>query len=159
MKKLVDAEVAIQTMKLRQLGAKIRVINSKMCYVVFDLGSFKVKYAYNVNKDGNYFLERIAPYPLPLREFENEEGVVNIIEIDIEQFQNALKSHNINSFIDINQKLNKTIRKFEDLFLYYNVSEEKTSKIYNMLKEINEEIDSAKADSKRLYFKKEPENL
>lgn len=159
MRRIIDAEVTLQTMKLRQMGAKVQVINSKMCYVKFDLSGFKVEYAYNINKHGNYFLERIAPYPLPLREFDREEAVIDIIEIDLEQFKNAIKSHNIASFITINRKLTQTIKKFEDLFLYYNVPAEENDIIFKKLEEIDAEIEATKKSSTRLYFRKEPENL
>lgn len=159
MRKLIDAEVTLQTMKLVQMGAKVQVINSKMCYVKFDLSGFKVEYAYNINKHGNYFLERIAPYPLPLREFDREEAVIDIISIDLEQFKNAIKSHNIEDFININRKLTQTIKRFEDLFLYYNVPTEENELIFNKLKEIDDEIELVKSTAQRIYFKKEPENL
>ncbi|MCK5762601.1 MAG: hypothetical protein KAH05_00635 [Clostridiales bacterium] len=54
----------VNTMKLKQLGAKIETINSKMSYVRFDIDGVKLEYVYN-NK-GKYFLERTKP----LRTFE-----------------------------------------------------------------------------------------
>lgn len=159
MKRLIDAEVSLQTMKLRQMGGKVNVINSKMCYVKFDICGFRVEYAYNINKHGNYFLERIAPYPLPLKEFDREEAVVDIIAIDLEQFKNAIKSHNIEDFININRKLSQTIKRFEDLFLYYNVPAEENRIIFDKLKEIDTEIEKTKASAKRIFFKKDPEFL
>lgn len=159
MSKLLDAELTMQTMKLRQMGAKIKTINSKMCYVKFDISGFEVAYVYNINKDGNYFLERTKPYPLAIREFYDEEEVIEIIEIDLEQFRNAIKSHNIQSFIDINRRLHQSIKKFEDLFLYYNISVEECDKIISLLDGIDDELKIAKQSSNRLYFKKEPDNL
>ncbi len=159
MRKLMNAEVMEHTMRLRQMGADVQVVNSKMCFVVFQLEEFDVAYCYNVNKKGRYFLERIKPYPLALREFEKEQDVIDIIEIDLEQFTNAVKSHNIEAFIEINQRLNQTLLKFEDLFLYYNVPKEETDIILNRLHEIDEEILKTKSTANRVYFKKNPENL
>ena len=159
MKKYIDAEISLQTMKLEQLGGKVKIISSQMCYVKFDLSGFQIEYAYNVNKHGNFFLERIAPYPLPLREFDREDAVIEIIEIDLEQFRAAIKSHNIDAFIDINRKLTRTINRFEDLFLYYNVPTEEAQIIFQKISEIDEEIEKTKLTSERIYFKKEPENL
>ncbi|BEP28700.1 hypothetical protein [Helicovermis profundi] len=159
MRTLINAEIMEQGIKLRQLGAKVTVISGKLCYVKFEIGGYKIQYVYNVNSKGNYFLERTKPYPLPLREFEKEEDVIDIIEIDIEQFKFALKSQNINDFINIGKELNFTIRKFEDLFLYYNVSSDKVQSIKNKLHEINKEINNTKEISKRIYFRKEPENI
>lgn len=159
MRKLMNAEVMQHTMKLQQMGAKVQVINSKMCYVKFDLSGFAVEYSYNVNKKGQYFLERIKPYPLALRVFEREEDVIEIIEIDMEQFKNAIKSHNINSFIDISRVFHETLSRFEDLFLYYNVPVEETDIITKKLKEIDDEIEKTKNIAERLYFRKDPEHL
>lgn len=154
-----NAEVTQHSMKLEQLGAKVRVVDSKLCYVDFDLSGLKLQYVYNVNKKGNYFLERIKPYPLALKEFELEQDIVEIIAIDVEQFKNALKSHNISKFIDIARKLNFTLKKFEDLFLYYNISSDEVDKAFDQLREFDENIEMMKKDAERLYFKKNPDNL
>ncbi len=159
MKKLIDAEVAFNSMKLRQMGADVKVINSKMSYVKFDINGFKVSYVYNINKHGKYFLERISPYPIALREFDDEDDIIEIIKIDLEQFRNAVKSHNIKSFIDINRRLSEVIKKFEDLFLYYNVPEEENTIIYEKLNEIEKEIEKTKNSAKRVYHKKDPDFL
>jgi len=159
MRKLMNAEVMEHNMRLRQMGADVQVINSKMCFVVFQVGEIEVAYCYNVNKKGRYFLERTKPYPLALREFEKEQDVINIIEIDLEQFRNASKSHNIEGFISINRNMHQTLRKFEDLFLYYNVPSEEVDIIKARLEEINQEISKTKASAKRVYFKKNPDNL
>jgi len=159
MRKLMNAEIMEHDIKLRQMGADVYVVNSKMCFVLFMVGKYEVAYVYNINNKGRYFLERIKPYPLALREFEKEEDVINIIEIDLEQFKNASKSHNIEEFIVINKNFNKALRKFEDLFLYYNVPKETADSIHQHLDQIDEIIESTKQSADRLYFKKNPENL
>ncbi len=159
MRKYVNAEVMQHTMKLQQMGAKVNVVNSKLCYVRFDLSGFIVSYSYNVNSKGKYFLERIKPYPLPLKVFDKEEDVIEIIRIDMEQFKNAICSHNINDFIDISRHLNIHLKKFEDLFLYYNIPSEEVKILIEHLENIDEDIDRIKAKSERLYFVKEPDNL
>ncbi len=158
-KRLLDAEVTLQAMKLRQMGGDVTVINSKMCYVKFDVAGIKVSYAYNVNKKGRYFLERIAPYPLPLKEFEREETLVDIIGVDLEQFKNAVQSDNISTFIDISRKLHSIMEKFEDLFLYYNVPAEENEVIFQKLTEIEEEIEQTKQTATRVYYGKDPDSL
>lgn len=159
MRKLVNAEVLEHTMKLQQMGAKVSAINSKLCYVDFDLSGFKLQYAYNINKKGNYFLERIKPYQLPLKEFESESDVVEIIGIDVEQFRNAIKSHHAGEFVDTGRTLINVLKKFEDLYLYYNIPTEQMNCLMGKLKELENEITEVKEKSERLYFKKEPENL
>jgi len=159
MSRFVDAEIMQHTMKLQQMGAKVQVINSKLCYVNFDISGFKIQYVYNVNKKGNYFLERIKPYSLPIKECESEQDIIDIIEVDVEQFKSALKSHNIEGFINISRTLNMTLKKFEDLFLYYNIPGKEIDNIVEKLEAFEKEIDDLKMKSERLYFKKEPENL
>lgn len=159
MKGYVNVEVDQQTIRLQQMGGKVKVINSKLCYVDFDISGFKLQYVYNVNKKGNYFLERIKPYPLALKEFETEQDIVDIIGIDVDQFKNAIKSHNASTFIDIARQFNLTLKKFEDLFLYYNISAENISEALNKLNSLNSEMDKMKEESERIYFKKEPDNL
>lgn len=159
MRQLINAEVMTQTLKLQQIGAKVHAINSKLCYVNFDIGGFQIQYVYNVNRDGNYFLERIKPYPLPLKEFESEQDVVEIIEIDVEQFKNALKSHNIETFVNLSRELNHAMKKFEDLFLYYNVPGEEVQKMLDKIQNFEKDIEALKLSSDRLYFRKEPDNI
>ncbi len=159
MRKLMNAEIMEHDFKLRQMGADVYVVNSKMCYVLFMVGKHEISYVYNINTKGRYFLERIKPYPLALREFENEADVIEIIEIDLEQFKNASHSHNIDAFIDINKRFNLSLRKFEDLFLYFNVPKETADHIQEELDRIDALIEETKVTANRLYFKKNPFNL
>lgn len=159
MRKLVNAEVLEHTMKLQQMGAIVNVINSKLCYVDFDISGFKLRYVYNINKKGNYFIERIKPYPLPLKEFENEMDVIEIITIDIEQFKNAIKSHHSAEFIESSREMVRIMKKFEDLYLYYNISAENIESFMSELHVVEKKIDAMKDESERLYFKKDPDNL
>lgn len=159
MRKLINAEVMQHSMKLQQMGAKVNVVNSKLCYVTFDVCGFAVSYAYNVNAKDKYFLERIKPYPLALKVFDREEDVIEIIRIDLEQFKNAIKSHNINDFIDISRHLSTQLKQFEDLFLYYNIPNEEIKTLIGHLENIDEDIERIKGKAERLCFVKEPDNL
>lgn len=157
--KYVNSEASQHDMKLIQLGAKVEQINGKMCYVKFDIQGYELAYVYNINKKGKYFLERIKPYPLPMREFTNESDVIDIIKIDLEQFKSAINSKNIDAFVTISAELNKTIKQFEDLFLYYNVPKIETQIIMGKISEIQKEIKNTKDNSERIYFSKDPDNL
>ncbi|QVK18754.1 hypothetical protein KHQ81_03310 [Mycoplasmatota bacterium] len=159
MKKYIDSQANQHEMKLIQMGAKVLQINSKMCFIKFCIDEFEVSYVYSINKKNHYFLERIKPYPLPIKDFEKEEDVINIIEIDIKQFKNASKSRNIKEFIQINTALNKTIKEFEDLFLYYNVPNFETEIIENKINDIHKEIIKTKQQSERVFFEKDPDNI
>jgi ribosomal protein S6 len=159
MRKYIDAEAIQHSMKLQQLGAKVHQINSKMCYVQFDLGKIKLEYAYNINNKGKYFLERIKPYPLPLKVFESEIDIVETIKLDLSQFKNAIQSKNIENFVEINQMLHNSIKKFEDLFLYYNVPTLDMKEMREMIEKVDGLIELMKDDSVRICFDKEPDNL
>ncbi len=159
MKRYIGAEASEHEMKLVQMGAKVEQINSKMCYVRFNLDKLNVEYAYNINKKGRYFLERIRPYPLPIREYENESDIVKVIDIDIRQFKNAINSKNFDTFTSINKELHMTIKAFEDLFLYYNVPSMKAEEIMEKIKGIQDEIYETQRQSERVFFDKDPDYL
>ena len=82
-----------------------------------------------------------------------------MIRLDLEHFKNAARSKNINSFIKINQELNKTAKAFEDLFLYYNVGTFHTETILQKLNDIKDEIQKTVDDSERLFDDSEPCSL
>lgn len=159
MRKLIQAEVMQHSMILMQMGASVKTINSKLCYVTFMVGDMKVKYVYNINKDNRYFLERIKPYPLPLKELKSEMDVIELIKIDIEQFKQCSGSKKMNDFIHTSQDLLKTYQKFEDLFLYYNVDRESVKAITKKLNDLDEMIEYVKSYSDRVYHDKDPEHL
>ncbi len=159
MRRLINAELASQTMQLRQMGGKVMLMNSKMCYVRFDLEGLRVSYVYNVNKRDKYFLERIKPYPLALCEFEKENDIIEAIKYDLDQFKMANKSHHIDEFIDINLRITKIIKKFEDMFLYYDLKPEYIDEIYRRLDLVDQKLDDTLSHSERVYFKKDPNNI
>ncbi len=160
MNKYVISETSQHVMKLRQLGASVKVVPSQMIYVAFKFNDdIEVEYVYNINKHNKYFLERIKPYPIPIKEFDTADDIVAIIAIDIDQFKSAVKSHKICDFININKDLHKSMMSFEDLFLYYNVPTKYVTKIKENIIEIDEIIKEATQESKRIFFGKEPENL
>ena len=155
----LNVEASQQEMKLIQMGAKVEQINSKMCYIKFLIEGIPVEYVYNLNKKNKYFLERIKPYPLAVRSFEKVEDIVNIIDVDIKQFRNVVKSKNIEGFFTINKELISTIKKFEDLFLYYNIPVEEVNSLKEKISEIQQQIAKTKETAKRVFFDKEPEYL
>jgi hypothetical protein len=159
MQKYVIAEAMEHEMKLVQLGGTVTQINGKLCYVQFNIGGIEIEYVYNLNNKGKFFLERIKPYPLPVKVFEEESGVVDIIDIDLEQFRVAALSHNMPKFIKMGQLIHNTAKRYEDLFLYYNVPESTIDALLLNLENANKIIDECKATANRVYFKKEPDNL
>jgi hypothetical protein len=155
----LNVEASQHEMKLIQMGAKVDVINSKMCYIKFVIEGIPVEYVYNLNKKNEYFLERIKPYPLAIRSYEKVEDIINVIEIDVKQFKNVAKSKNVQSFVHITNEFIGIIKRFEDLILYYNVPAEKVGTIMSKIDEINKEITDTKETAHRVFFDKEPDNL
>jgi len=155
MKNIINlAEVTKHTIKLQQLGAKVIVIKSTLCYVNFDVDGVKIQYAYNVNHKGNYFLERIKPYPLAIEELGTEKDVIKLISKDVDKFKNALKGRHIDSFITIAKQISTTFSAFEDAFLNYKIPDEKVEKIYKKILALDIEIDVIREAAEALY---EPE--
>ncbi|MDF2531032.1 MAG: hypothetical protein K0R80_362 [Clostridia bacterium] len=155
----LNFEASQHEMKLIQMGAKVEQINSKMCYIKFVIEGIPVEYVYNLNKKNKYFLERIKPYPLAIRSYENVEDLVKVIDVDIKQFRNLVKSKNVKSFVNITKELIEIIKRFEDLILYYNVPADEVEVIMNKVNEIHEEITKTKETSDRVFHDKDPENL
>lgn len=145
--------------QLREIGAEVTSVEGVMFFVKFNLDDFKIVYLYRINTYNNYYLERIKPYPSPGGTFKTEEEVVDMIQIDIEQFKNARKSKNFDLFIDIIESLCNSVRKFEDLFLYYNVTREELEKTKEEIDKIADVIDYAAKHDKRVYYKKDPDTL
>lgn len=159
MRKYMMAEVDKHQAIFSQLGAKVHVMNSLLCYISFDIDGTEISYVYNVNKKDKYFLQRIKPYPEPVGTFNNENDLVDIVKIDIEQFRNAKNSNVFDDFVEINKKLNQTVRNFEDLYLYYNVPHETIDNIKEKLDSIQDMIKDAKNSCKRVYDKKDPDTI
>jgi len=160
MNKYIDSEAKQHLMKLVQFGAEVQVVSSKMVYVKFNLEqNIEVAYVYNINKRNKYFLERIKPYPIIIKEFDTDREVIDIIKIDYTQFANAVKSHNIHEFVQANKALHQTIKSFEDLFLYYNIPHDVITKIDKNIKEIQDTIKETVSKCNRVFFDKDPENI
>lgn len=159
MKSYVLSEASEHEMKLVQMGAKVELINSKMCYVHFNLEGIEVEYVYNINNKNKFFLERVKPYPLALKVTDTEQELISVIEIDLAQFKNVVKSHNLSYFVNIGIELNKTIQKFEDLFLYYNIPREECEAFQEKVNDLLDHIYKTKDQSERVFFEKEPDHL
>lgn len=160
MKGLLNAEALAETMKLRAMGARIQSVDSKMCIVKFEEAGVQIEYAYSINSTGKYHLERIKPYPLPLREFTREDKLIEIIEIDLDQFRNAIKFlDSLAPFITLSNDFHRTFQRLEDIYLYYEVQEETLEAIHSKLREIDALIVGTAKDAKRIYHRKEPDTL
>ncbi|WP_425449163.1 hypothetical protein [Dethiothermospora halolimnae] len=145
--------------KLRELGCKVVKIQGVMFYVKYQLDDLKISYMYHINQDNTYYLERIKPYIVSVGDLKSEEDIVNTIKIDIEQFKNAKKSKNFKDFITVDKEISTTVRAFEDLYLYYNISKEDTRLIKDEINSVKKLLKEVKNRSKRVYHDKDPEVL
>lgn len=145
--------------ELKALGARVLDIQGIMFYVKFNINNTKISYIYHLKPDNTYFVERIKPYTMPIGDYSSEEEIVDLIKIDIEQFQNAMKSHNFENFIKVDHNISKLVRIFEDLYLYYNISEDDITSLNDEVKQVLSLIKDIKKKSDRVYFKKEPDML
>lgn len=145
--------------ELKALGARVLDIQGIMFYVKFKINNTKISYIYHLKPDNTYFMERIKPYTMPIGDYATEEEIVDLIKIDIEQFRNAMNSHNFDNFIKVDNNISKLVGIFEDLYLYYNISEEDLISLNGEIKHVLETIKTIKSKSDRVYFKKEPEML
>jgi hypothetical protein len=160
MDKYVNSDINLHLMKLIQIGANVQVVSGKMVYVKFCLeDGTEIAYVYHMNKKNKYFLERIKPYPLSLKEFNTANEVIDIIQVDYKQYQNAIKSKNVKEFIEMNKEMHKTIKSFEDLFLYYNIDHELLEEINTCVTHVQKLIKEGCTKYERLFFEKDPENL
>jgi len=160
MDKYVNSDINLHLMKLIQIGANVQVVSGKMVYVKFILDNgVELAYVYHMNKKNKYFLERIKPYPLSLKEFNTANEVIEIIQIDYKQYQNAINSKNIDEFIALNKEMHMTIKSFEDLFLYYNVDKGMLEEVHNCVRHAQKLIKEGCTKYERLFFDKDPENL
>lgn len=157
--KYSNVEMDLQTMRLTQMGAKIKTQSSKSCYIEFDVDNIFVSYFYSMNRHGKYFLSRVLPYPLSIDEFKNENDLIDLIKQDIEQFKNASHSHNIDQFIFSNQLQIENIKMLEDLFLFYNVDKKNLDEITRKIKELQDFIVKSVDEEKRVYEKNDPTHL
>lgn len=145
--------------ELKKLGARVIDIQGVMSLVKFNIEGTKITYIYHLNDDNTYYMERIKPYSMPVGDYNTEEEIVDVIKVDIEQFQNAMHSKNFSKFIEIDYNISKLVRIFEDLYLYYNIKAEDLGKLDNEIHLLLDIIKQIKADSERVYFKKDPDLL
>lgn len=143
--------------ELQDLGARVLDVSDMMTYVVFDLVQTTVAYIYNVSPEEDKFhFERAKPYAMDIGIYDNESEIVDAISRDIEQFTMAMQSSNFSRFVEIDSTISKTVRTFEDLYLYYNVDSDSLDEISAAFDNVIKVIHDIKDQSERVYFKSEP---
>lgn len=141
MNKYVNSETTFHLMNLLQMGANVQVVSGKMVYVSFELEqNIVVAYVYHINKNNKYFLERMKPYPLPIKELESPSAVIDYIKEDINLYKNAVKSKNMDIFISTATCLHDNTKALEDLFLNHNVSEQFIKQVNDNIRDMGDKI-------------------
>ncbi len=145
--------------ELSEFGAEVLDVSTTMTYVIFDLGETTVAYIYNVSPEDKFHFERAKPYAMEIGIYESESEIVDIIKNDIKQFKNAMQSHHFKRFIEIDRQIAKTVRTFEDLYLYYNIDGDALDKLSAEVEHLKREIFAIKEQSERVYFESEPKSF
>lgn len=145
--------------ELKNIGGRVIDIEGIMFLVKFVIGDHKITYAYHINEDNTYYLERVKPYFLNVGKYQTEEEIIQVIKVDIEQFRNAMKSSNFNSFIELDKHISQLVRLFEDLYLYYNIDKEDLKSLDEGVDSILDIIKEIMKHSARVYTKKDPDIL
>lgn len=154
MRKLHSTDGDIIATKLKQLHPhEVNQIMSHLYYIVFKFESnIEVSYVYNINVKKQYFLQRIAPYPLPKGLFSTQNEIIDFIEKDISKFKNASHSSNFNSFLNITNNISQLEQTMERLFLNFNVSKESIHHIQQLISDLNLEIQKAQNKSMHIMI-------
>ncbi len=111
-------------MELHQMGAKVKSLNGIVCYITFIINDTKITYLYNINKDNEYFLQRISPYPLSVGAFGTEGDIVGFIKADIKKFECTVSHNCFTRFIDLNLSFQQALTDMEHLFIRCDMTDE-----------------------------------
>ena len=145
--------------ELKSIGARIIDIEGIMFLVKFRVENHKITYAYHLNEDNTYYLERVKPYFLSIGTYQTEEDIVDVIKVDIEQFRNAVHSTNFEQFLEIDNHMSQLVRLFEDLDLYYHIDKTDLKVLDESVDGILDTIKDIMKRSARVYTKKDPDVL
>ena len=146
----------IVTANLRQLGASsIKEVRNGVLYIAkFHLADgMELAYAFNITKEENFFLQRIAPYPMSYGQFNSADAITEFLKGDLEQFANAQNSHNFKRFLEISETYRESIVEWEKLFLSRNVSKEAMERMQQSAEELLQSIRKANTECPEISLK------
>lgn len=142
---------SVNKIKLKQLGATVKKIESKIYHVTFTLGNVNLEYYYNINESGKFFLERMEPYYKNFNVFTEENDAIRAIYQDVEYIKNAIKSNNFNKFLELSVEIERLHDAYAEMFLKHNVPnkdladvEDYLCKIRHRIVELNETTEEIK---------------
>lgn len=134
-------------MELRQLGATVKSVHGIVCYISFLIENVKITYLYNINKDNEYFLQRINPYPLSVGAFSTENDIVKFIKSDIAKFEYTSTHECFKRYIDLNLSFQQALTDIEDLFIHSDMSEHNFEMMEDAIRNLNNTLILLKNDN------------
>lgn len=130
-------------LKLRQLGAtNIRVFNSKMHIINFDLGDgLIVSYVFNITRNDKFFLQRMRPYAMVEGKYVDQKSIVEFIEDDITRFRASKHINNAKLFVKTADKFGDIFARMEHIFLHHKVDEKVLNDVYEAIEAMGEKLE------------------
>ncbi len=141
---------SVNKIKLKQLGAELQRIDSKIYHVTFKVNDIKLEYFYNINESGKFFLERMKPYYKNFRVFTDENDAIRAIYEDVEYFRNASKSHNFGKFLEMSVEMEKLHDAYAEMFLHHNVPEDSLVRIETHILEAKQRINELNSTTEEI---------
>lgn len=132
---------SVNKIKLKQLGAKVESLQSKIYHVTFKINDTNLEYYYNINESGKFFLERMQPFHRDFGVFTEENHAIRAIYEDVEYFKNAVNSKNYNKFIELSHEIEGIRNDYSYLFLHHNIPTDSIVRLEENIKKIRVKVD------------------
>jgi len=143
----LSANLAEVDMQLTQMGAKVTNLHGLVSFIHFNLDQIELFYVYNINSKNQYFLQMVKPFSTGAGVFSKPQDIVQYIKDDLKQFKNASNSNVFPEFTSVNQALCSTIQSVKDVFMTYNVPQDKMLQIKGKIDEISALLDDIRHTS------------
>lgn len=131
---------SVNKIKLKQLGAKVESVQSKIYHVTFMVEETKLEYYYNINESGKFFLERMTPFYKDFGVFTEENYAIKAIYEDVEYFKNAVNSKNYQRFVELSREIEKIHDDYSYLFLHHNIPADSLDRLEEHVKAVKERV-------------------
>ncbi len=146
---------SVNKLKLNQMGAKLKRINSKIYHVSFVIGDTRLEYFYNINEDGKFFLERMKPYYKNFKVKTDENEAIEEIYRDVQYFKNATNSHNYEKFLNMSIEMGKVHDAYAEMFLHHNIPEQALKEIEEHLIAVKRKVEELNKTTQEIKIEEE----
>lgn len=149
----------IAVMMLKQMGAfSIKTSPAKVTIVKFLIQdeehltghperSLKLTYVFEARDGESTYLSRVAPYPMVLGLFFDEQDVLDYIGKDLAKFRRACTNSQFGKFISLSEDISHFNRELEHLFLERRTSDESIQYLDSNVNKLQEALDQIKEES------------